>query len=95
MAQEKYDEAIALLQDIIEEQPYSTSAWNTIAEAHVGKSNFMEALDCAEYCLAINPEHTQALMIKAHSLFHLNHLEQAHEIYQELQEISLDRKSVV
>lgn len=87
MAQEKYDEAIALLQDIIEEQPYSTSAWNTIAEAHVGKSNFMEALDCAEYCLAINPEHTQALMIKAHSLFHLNHLEQAHEIYQELQEI--------
>jgi tetratricopeptide (TPR) repeat protein len=87
MAQEKYDEAIALLQDIIEEQPYSTSAWKTIAEAHVGKSNYMEALDCAEYCLAINPEHTQALMIKAHSLFHLNHLEQAHEIYQKLRDI--------
>lgn len=87
MAQERYDEAIILLQDILEEQPYSTSAWKTIAEANVGKSNFMEALDCAEYCLAINPTHTQALMIKAHCLFHQNHLEQAHEIYQQLKEI--------
>jgi len=86
MAQEKYDDAIAILQNILEEQPYSTSAWKTIAEAHVGKNNFMEALDCAEYCLAINPEHTQALMIKAHCLFHQNHLEQAHEIYQQLKE---------
>jgi len=86
MAQEKYEKAIALLQSILEEQPYSTSAWKTIAEAHVGKSNFTEALDSVEYCLAINPDNMQALFIKAHCLFHLNHLDQAHEIYLRLQE---------
>ncbi|MBO7067439.1 MAG: hypothetical protein J6W52_01995 [Bacteroidaceae bacterium] len=82
---EKYDEAITLLQRFLEEQPYNTTAWRTIAEAHVGKSNFMEALDSVEYCLAINPENPQALMIKAHCLFHMNHLDQAHEIYLKLQ----------
>jgi len=87
MAAEKYDEAIALLQDILEEQPFSTLAWKTIAEAHIGKSNYTEALDSVEYCLALNPNHTQALMIKAHCLFHLNHLTQAHDIYQQLKEV--------
>lgn len=87
MAMEKYDQAIELLHDILDEQPFSTLAWKTIAEAHIGKSNFTEALDSVEYCLAINPENTQALMIKAHCLFHLNHLEQAHGIYQELKKI--------
>ena len=86
MAQEKYEEAIPLLQNIIEETPYSTSAWRTMAEAHLGKGNFMEALDNVEYCLAINPTNQQALMMKAHCLFHLNQLEQAHEIYSSLKE---------
>ena len=87
MATEKYDDAIAMLQDILEEQPFSTLAWKTIAEAQIGKSDFAEALDSVEYCLALNPNHTQALMIKAHCLFHLNHLTQAHDIYQRLKDI--------
>ena len=85
IAKEDYDETIKLLQDFIDEHPYNTSAWRTMAEAHVGKGDFMEALDSIEYCLAINPTYTQALMLKAHCLFHLNHLDQAHEIYLQLQ----------
>ena len=88
MNMEKYDEAIALLQDVLEEQPFSILAWKAIAEAHIGKCNYSEALDSVEYCLALNPKYTQALMIKAHCLFHLNHLTQAHEIYQQLKEIT-------
>lgn len=88
MSTEKYDQAIELLQDILEDQPFSTLAWRTIAEAQIGKNNFADALDSVEYCLALNPEHTQALMIKAHCLFHLNHLEQAHDIYLKLMDIA-------
>ena len=86
IAKEDFDEAIKLLQSFIDEQPYNASAWRTMAEAHVGKGDFLEALDNIEYCLAINPTYKQALMLKAHCLFHLNHLEQAHEIYLKLQE---------
>lgn len=82
---EYYDEAIKLLQGILNAHPYNASAWRTMAEAHVGKGDFLEALDDIEYCLAINPTYTQALMLKAHCLFHLNHLDQAHQIYKELQ----------
>ena len=85
VALENYDEAIKLLQSFIDEHPYNTSAWRSMAEAHVGKGNFLEALDTIEYCLAINPTNAQALVLKAHCLFHLNHLDQAHEIYLQLQ----------
>ena len=86
IAKENYDEAIKMLQSFIDEQPYNISAWKTMAEAHVGKGDFREALDNIEYCLAINPMYKQALLLKAHCFFHLNQLNQAHEIYQELEE---------
>ena len=86
IALEKFDEAIKRLQGVIDEHPYNTSAWITMAEAHVGKGDFLEALDTIEYCLAINPTYAQALVLKAHCLFHLNHLDQAHQIYLKLQE---------
>jgi len=84
LAKEDYDEAIRLLQGFIDEHPYSTSAWRTMAEAHVGKGDFIEALDNIEFCLAINPTYSQAHMLKAHCHFRLNHFEQAHQIYQEM-----------
>ena len=85
IAQENYDEAIKQLQSFIDDYPYNTFAWRTMAEAHVGKGDFLEALDNIEYCLAINPTYNQALVLKAHCLFHLNHMDQAHEIYLQLQ----------
>ena len=85
MDYENYDEAIKLLQNYIDKHPYNTFAWRTIAEAHVEKGELLEALDNIEYCLAINPTYNQALVLKAHCLFHLNHLNQAHEIYLQLQ----------
>lgn len=85
IALEDYDEAIKQLQVYIDDYPYSTSAWISIAEAHVMKGDFLEALDNVEFCLAINPTHSQALLLKAHCLFHLNHLDETHEIYLKLQ----------
>lgn len=85
IALEDYDEAINLLHIFIDDYPYNTSAWISIAEAHVLKGDFPEALDNVEFCLAINPTYSQALLLKAHCLFHLNHLDEAHEIYLQLQ----------
>jgi tetratricopeptide (TPR) repeat protein len=87
VSMEEFDKAISLMQNFIDEHPYSTSAWRIMAEAHVGKGDFLGALDNIEYCLAINPTSAQALMVKAHCLFHLNQLTQAHEIYLQLQKI--------
>ena len=85
VSMEEFDKAISLMQNFIDEHPYSTSAWRIMAEAYVGKGDFLGALDNIEYCLAINPTSAQALMVKAHCLFHLNQLTQAHEIYLQLQ----------
>lgn len=86
IALQDYDEAIKLLHSFIDDQPYSTSAWRALAEALAGKGDYTEALDKIEYSLAINPLNSEALLLKAHCLFYLNHLEQAHEIYLQLEE---------
>lgn len=84
MGKREYEKAIPLLQDYLEEEPYSISAWRTLAEAFVEEANYMDALDSCEYCLAIDPEYQQAMILKAYCLLHLNMMEASHAMYQKV-----------
>ena len=81
---EEYDKAIEILQKHIDDHPYNFVAWERLAEAHAYKDEHQEALDCIEYCLAINPNYKLALLQKSQSLTRLNHMDKAHQIYIEL-----------
>lgn len=82
---EEYDKAKEILQEYIDEHPYNFLAWKKLAEVHSEKDENQEALDCIEYCLAINPNYKMALVQKSHYLLRLNQMEQAHQIYAQLQ----------
>ena len=76
-----YPEAIPLLKQLLEEDPYDVYCWNLLAESHGATENYQEAIDCCEFVLAIENDNSRATIMKAHSLFHLNQLDECHEIY--------------
>ncbi len=77
-----YEEAIPLLNRILDENPYHINAWNLLAESQGALEQFREAIDSTEYVLAIDQNNQRAIITKANCLFHLDQLEEAHALYQ-------------
>ncbi len=78
------EQAIETLNKLLDRNPYHTEAWNLLAEAQLANEQYQEALESTEYVLAIQSDNRQALINKAHSLFHLDQPEEAHNIYRQL-----------
>ena len=76
-----YEEAIPLLNRILDGNPYHISAWNLLAESQGALEQFQEAIDSTEYVLAINQNNQRAIITKANCLFHLGQQEEAHKLY--------------
>ena len=78
------EQAIATLNTLLDQDPYYIEAWNLLAEAQSASEQFTEALESVEYVLAIQQDNRQALLTKAHCLFHIGETEAAHQLYQQL-----------
>ncbi len=61
----KNAESIAFYQAFIDEHPYSFLAWHNLGTSLIKDGNLPEALDCFDYCLAINEEFSTAHFNKA------------------------------
>ncbi len=83
VCQNKYEEAIPLLNQLIDDDPYNVTYWNMLAESQGATEQFAEAIDTAEYALTIERDNPRALLIKANCYFHLNMLQMAHDHYQQ------------
>ena len=83
-SQGETQQAIDTLNQLLDTDPYYVEAWNLLAEAQSAADQFSEALESIEYVLAIEDNNRQALLTKAHCLFQLEEVEQAHQIYQQL-----------
>lgn len=81
-AMEKFGRATEYLEKVLDEDPYSTKAWNTLADVHFMNEKYDRAIDAAEFSLAIKEKNNpEALFIKANSLYHLGNFEKAHQLY--------------
>ena len=67
MGLDDYETALPMLQDILEEEPYNSEAWNLLAETYVALEKYPEAQEAADYSLAINPQDSNALLMKANA----------------------------
>lgn len=74
-------EAVPLLDEILNRDPFNLEAWNLMAEAQSGQEHYHEALEAIEYLLAIDEHNLQGQLIRANSLFHLNRMKEAHAQY--------------
>lgn len=87
----RYAEAIPLLNKILDDNPYNKDIWNLLAESQGAQEQYSEAVESAEYVLAIDKTDKRAMVTKASCLFHMNQPQEAHLLYQAyLQSLSDD-----
>ena len=67
MGLDNYEDALPLLKEIIDEEPYNAEAWNLLAETYVALEKYSEALEAADYALAINPADTNPFLMKGNA----------------------------
>lgn len=75
--------AVPLLKELIDEDPYNIDNWNLLAECYGMMEQYTEALDTAEYALAIDKKNKRALLAKASCYFYMDMNEQAHKLFSE------------
>ena len=77
----EYQQAIDLIEANIEKIPYDIQAWLQLAEAYLWLERFDEAMEAADYALAIDAENAEGLVMKANILLDTEHPEEAHSYY--------------
>ena len=94
MGLDDYESAYTLLKAILEEEPYCSEAWNLLAETCVALDDMAEAIEAADYSLAINPQDNNALLMKANAFMHESQMPEAIEHYRKYLEAQPDDLSV-
>ncbi|MGG6548894.1 UNVERIFIED_CONTAM: hypothetical protein NY100_26125, partial [Prevotella sp. 15_C9] len=58
----KYEESEKILNELLDENPYSGIYWNRLAQNQFLRNNFQESVTSSEYSIAINPDDDEALL---------------------------------
>jgi len=76
-----YEKSEELYNELIDENPYSTQYWNSLASSQFFRNNIEESIRSSEYSIAINPNNVSALLNKANGLYNLGNYEEALKFY--------------
>lgn len=76
-----YKKSQELFNELIDNNPYSTQYWNSLASSQFLCNNIEEAIQSCEFALAINPENATALLNKANGLYNLGNYKEALKYY--------------
>jgi len=86
MGCEKLDEAVTLLNEVIDEDPYNHRAWLVLGDIKAFMQEWDQAIDCYDYVLAIDAEHHMAMLSKANCFVKLANYEKAYTLFDRLLE---------
>ena len=78
------DSAIEWYNHLLDEFAYDTYYWEQLGRIYYEKSDFPQARECFEFIEAIDPDNTQAHMMKAGCLFSMEQWDDAFRIYNSL-----------
>ncbi len=78
---QRWQDAVTWLNRVLDNNPFDIQAWLNITDSHLQCEQYAEALDSAEYTLAIQPGHPQATLQKAFALTHQERYQEASEVY--------------
>jgi len=79
-----YDKAEVILKRIIREDPFCIHYWAMLAQNYMWGNDLADAMEAAEYALAIDPDNIEALNAKACVLHELEQYEEAHQLFERL-----------
>lgn len=85
--QERFDDAIALYNQLLDIDPYSTFYWEELGKIHFRREEYDKAIDAFEYVIAIDSDECNyALYATANSYFNIGNYERAEEYYHTIHE---------
>lgn len=87
---EEYEKALVYIEKMLDKDPFYLNAWNWRTEAYCGLYDYKKAAESTDYAVAIDPKSERALELKAWVLMRLENFEDAHKLYQKLQEMNCD-----
>lgn len=73
----RYEQAARAYNELIDQNPYSTTYWYGLARCHYYLEQYDQAIDACDYAIAIDEEMGDAYMFKGHSFAALRNTEQA------------------
>lgn len=80
-ARERYKDAIAIEEKLIDSDPYNVVYWNGIAKLYCLDENFYKAQESIVYALDIDPNNTESLILAAEVATHNGNFNDAAEYY--------------
>lgn len=87
-AKGNYAKSEKIFEQLLDEDPYSTHYWNSLASTQFMGNQISEAITSSEYSIAINPNDEEALFNKANGLFSLGNYEEALKYYERFAKLS-------
>ena len=81
--QGKYEASETLINELIDDNPYSCAYWNQLTQIQFLRNDVQGAITSSEYALAINPNDEEALLNKANGLFSLDNFVESLKYYQQ------------
>ena len=85
--QERFDDAIALYNRLLDIDPYSTFYWEELGKIHFRREEFDKAIEAFEFVIAINGDECYyALYAVANCYFNIGNYERAEEYYHTIHE---------
>ena len=88
LSEDKNEEALKYIEQMLDKDPFYLAAWNWRAEAYCGLQDLEKALESTDFALAVEPQNERAIELKAWVLLRLGNLDDAHELYVELQQMN-------
>lgn len=76
-----HDECQQLLNTLIDEDPFCCEYWNNLASSQFLNNELSKSIESCEYSLAIEPDNSDALLLKANCLCALTNFEEAAHYY--------------
>lgn len=87
---QNWEQAVVWLNKVLDNDTFNVRAWQNLADSQLHLNLLPEALETAEYCLAIKPGFAPALMQKAYIKSRTEQYEEAHELYQRYLQLQPD-----
>lgn len=76
------DRAIELHNKLIDMNPYNPAYWTGLSKCYFSADNFEQAIEAADFALAADETFGEAHVMRAHSFFQLNNLEETVKEYE-------------
>lgn len=91
----KYKESEAILNELLDANPYSGPYWNQLAQNQLLRNDINDSITSSEYSIAINPDDEEAILNKANGLFTLGNYDEALKYYERYKKLCIHQDSIV